>query len=187
MPSQHLESQTERRRRRRRRRKEAGRRGGIWWSTVTNHGWQIISSLRCLSLPPPTPLLSRQGWAKQQVVQKRSPDMGFTNLCPSDICTGQALAANLQFKKRKRSIKSKCCFWFSFLCCKRVFLTVLYLFDAWSFLSREPFELNLQVIHIYIYIYTDYAACVSLHLRWLLLNDVKIHVTSWKHSCVTSC
>lgn len=37
------------------------------------------------------------------------------------------------------------------------------------------------------YIYTDYAACVRFHLRWLLLNDVKIHVTSWKHSCKTSC
>lgn len=40
----------------------------------------------CLSRPP---LLDRQGWAKQQVVQKRSLDMGFTNLCLSDICTGK--------------------------------------------------------------------------------------------------
>lgn len=58
-------------------RKKRGRVKRIWWNMMTNHGWQIISSLSCLSHPP---LLSRQGWAKQQVVPKRSQDKGFTNL-----------------------------------------------------------------------------------------------------------
>lgn len=48
---------------------------GWWWWPTLSAGSSPASSSG--SRPP---LVRRQGWAKQQVVQKRSPDMRFTHL-----------------------------------------------------------------------------------------------------------
>lgn len=91
----------------------SGIRGKTWRKgNLMKHGdkpWVTdLLLLFCLSHPL---LLSRQGWAKQQVVQKRIPDMGFTNLWLSDFCTGQAWKSN-----KSQILKSKCGFWWLHLC-----------------------------------------------------------------------
>lgn len=147
----HLESQTGQKKEKRQRKGNLMKHGDKPW--VTDHLLPF-----CLSRPP---LLSRQGWAKQQVVQKRSQDMG--NLWLSDFCTGQAWRSI-----KSQNLKSKCCFWFPHLCyylwlwhSALCVVCLFHVLKTWTVCSKN---IGIYETLIILYIF------VNLKLMWCLFN-----------------